>query len=339
MNVFNQDQAAWLAQVTETALLPEMPIIDPHHHLWKSMNGDVYTVDEFQADTDSGHNIVASVYMECGAEYLSSGPDEEKSLGETAFVLEQAAMSREVGSRGTPIRGMVGHVDLRLGDALATVLDKHQAMAGDFFKGIRHAGASAEDGATLFIPGGAPRQLFSDPSFREGVRALGERGLIYESWHYHYQIPDFIDLARACPDTTFVLDHFGTPLGVPPYDEQRDAIFASWQRNMQMLSDCANVHLKLGGLAMPDNGYGWHLAERPPTSDEFVAAQADWYLYAIETFGPERCMFESNFPVDRLSIGYGVLYNGFKKIASGFTQAQQQAMFFGNANTLYTLGL
>jgi predicted TIM-barrel fold metal-dependent hydrolase len=336
MNLFHPNQAAWLGQVVEDVSDPDRPIIDPHHHLWRDMMGDVYTLAEYQTDTASGHNIVGSVYMECGTEYRTDGPEAERPLGETAFVLSQRDAHRDA---STPLLGMIGHVDLTLGDNAAPLLEQHLELAGSFFKGVRHAGASAEPGVTLVIPGSAPRDLFAQSGFREGVKRLGKMGLIYETWHYHYQNRDYLALAHACADTPFVLDHFGTPLGVPPYDAQRHQIFAQWREDLRELARCENVYLKLGGLAMPDNGYGWHIADRPPTSDEFVDAQRDWYLHAIDCFGPERCLFESNFPVDRMSIGYAVLYNGFKKLVADCSEAEQHAMFFGNANRLYGLGL
>lgn len=336
MNLFHEDQLAWLGQVSETIIDPQRPIIDPHHHLWRDMMGDRYTIEEYQRDTNSGHHVVASVYMECGTEYRADGPTEFQPLGETEFVLAQRDLSTQ---SGPPLLGMVGHVDLTLGEGAARVLDAHLELAGSFFKGVRHAGASAEPGVELVIPGAAPRDLFASVEFRRGVSLLGQLGLLYETWHYHYQNRDYIELARACPNTIFVLDHFGTPLGVAPYATQQQEIFAQWQQDMRDLASCENVHLKLGGLAMPDNGYGWHVADRPPTSDEFVAAQRAWYLHAIDCFGPERCFFESNFPVDRVSISYHVLYNAFKKLVADFSDSEQHAMFFGNANTLYALGL
>lgn len=336
MNLFHEDQVAWLAAGDEAALDPTRPIVDPHHHLWFDMMGDRYTIAEYQTDTASGHNVVGTVYMECGTEYRTDGPEAEMSLGETAFVMAQRDQSL---AAGAPLLGMVGHVDLTRGSQVADLLDMHVAMAGDFFKGVRHAGASAEPGVELFIPGAAPRDLFQGDDFREGVRELGRRGMVYETWHYHYQNQDYLALARACPDTTFVLDHFGTPLGVPPYDAKRTEIFDQWKADIAAIAECPNVHLKLGGLAMPDNGYGWHVAARAPTSDEFVAAQREWYLHALDCFGPARCMFESNFPVDRLSLPYSVLYNGFKKLVADFSEHEKSRLFHDNANALYGLGL
>jgi predicted TIM-barrel fold metal-dependent hydrolase len=134
-----------------------------------------------------------------------------------------------------------------------------------------------------------------------------------------------------------VLDHFGTPLGVRPYKVQREEIYEQWRLDMVEIARCDNVVAKLGGLAMPDNGFGWNTAERPPTSDEFVEAQRRYYLHTIESFGPERCMFESNFPVDRLSLSYRVLWNGLKKMVADFSRSERDAMFRGTAARVYRL--
>lgn len=181
------------------------------------------------------------------------------------------------------------------------------------------------------------KDLFQREDFRQGVRMLGSRGLTYESWHYHYQNKDYIQLAKAVPDTVIILDHFGTPLGVGSYMGKREEIFREWKKDMVELAKCDNVVAKLGGLAMPDNGFGWHLRELPPTSDEFVEAQRAYYLHTIECFGPDRCMFESNFPVDRLSISYHVLWNGFKKMVADFSESEKEAMFSGTASRVYSL--
>jgi predicted TIM-barrel fold metal-dependent hydrolase len=169
------------------------------------------------------------------------------------------------------------------------------------------------------------------------VRFLGQRGYTYESWHYHMQLGEFRILARSAPETTMILDHFGTPLGHGAYAAQREAIFAQWQKDMAALAQCPNIYAKLGGLAMPDNGFGWHEAEKPATSDELVAAQKRYYLHAIDCFGPERCMFESNFPVDKLSISYAVLWNALKKMVADFSEHEKEALFYGTAAKVYQL--
>jgi predicted TIM-barrel fold metal-dependent hydrolase len=230
----------------------------------------------------------------------------------------------------------VAHADLRRDD-LNEILDAHTQAGQGLLRGIRDALSRADHPEVLAIPGGAPKDLYKDANFRRGVATLGARGLTYDSWHYHYQNLEFLELARAVPTTTMVLDHFGTPLGVGPYESQRDEIFTQWKKDIAALATCSNVVAKLGGLAMPDNGFGWHTAEKPPTSDEFIAAQKKYFDHTIECFGPERCMFESNFPIDRFSLSYTVVWNAFKKMTASFTEAEKDAMFRGTATRVYGL--
>lgn len=338
MNLFHKDQAAWLKQVEETILEPDLPIIDSHHHLWPDMRGDVYNVDDFAVDTGAGHGIVGTVFMECGTCYRESGPEHERPLGETEYVLSQAARVEDVDA-AVPILGMVGHVDLSDSDRLDAALDAHIDLAGDFFKGIRDAGASPReaDRDHLFIPGPATADLYDRSSFRAGVRRLGARGLTYDTWQYHYQLPDLVALARACPDTVIVLDHLSTPLGVGPHTGRRAEIFRTWRKDIRTAAECPNICLKLGGMAMPDNGFAWHTADRPPTSDELLDAQGDWYRHALDCFGVDRCMFESNFPVDRLSLSYAIYWNAMKKLTADCSDDEKDAVFAGTARRVYRL--
>ncbi len=323
--------AEWLGLVVEDVVEPERAIVDPHHHLWPEGGSLPYGLADLHADADDGHNIVRTVFIECHAAYDSAAPKHLQSLGETRFVTAEADRDpRQL------IGGIVASADLRRDD-LDGILDAHADIAGSRLKGIRHALASPDDPTSLRIPGRAPKGLAADADFRRGVARLGERGLTYDTWHYHFQQSEFLELARAVPGTTMILDHFGTPLGVGPYAAQRDEIRAQWTLDMTAIAQCQNVVAKLGGLAMPDNGYGWDSAERPPTSDEFVAAQRDWYLHTIEAFGPERCMFESNFPVDKFSLSYRTFWNGAKKIVADFSDAEKDAMFSGTASKTYRL--
>ena len=168
--------------------------------------------------------------------------------------------------------------------------------------------------------------LFSRDGFRRGVALLGELGYSYDSWHYHFQNDAFTDLAIACSGTTIVLDHFGTPCGVGDFASDMAAVFDQWKAGISRMAQRPNVVVKIGGLAMPVNGFGWHRQDRPPTSDEVVAAHRDYYLHTIDAFGPSRCMFESNFPVDKLSLSYEVYWNAIKKIAEGFSAEEQHAL-------------
>jgi predicted TIM-barrel fold metal-dependent hydrolase len=324
--------AEWLDLVVETVVDADAAIIDPHHHLWPPGGSMPYQLADLEADLDAGHNIVDTVFVECGASYDRAADDAFAPVGETAYVTGEAERSdRQV------MGGIVAHADVRDAGNLDAVLDAHEAAGRGRFRGIRHAGSHALHPEVLTIPGRAPAGLYADPAFRAGVARLGGRGLTYDTWHYHHQNQDFLDLARSVPDTTIVLDHFGTPLGVGPYEDQREPIFQQWQADITEIAQCSNVVAKLGGLAMPDNGFGWHTADRPPTSDEIIEAQGRYYLHTIEQFGPDRCMFESNFPVDRLSLSYRTFWNAAKKLIADFSADERDAMLRGTAARVYRL--
>ena len=324
----------WLSQVKEDIIEPDIPIIDPHHHLWDD-RGSTYLLEDLQADTGSGHNVVKTVYMECGWAYKKDGPNHLRVVGETEAVVDQANKSKETG--GAVISAIVSRADLRLGDEVIEVLEAHEEASQGLFRGIRHAGARAEDPEVLTIPGGAPEGLFQDSGFLKGMKVLGKNGYTYDTWHYHYQNIEFAEMVKKVPDTQIVLDHFGTPLGVGPYADKREEIFDQWKKDIKEISKSENVFMKIGGMAMPDNGFGWNTRDKPATSDEFVEAQRPYYLHAIDCFGPERCMMESNFPVDRMSLSYHVLYNGLKKIVADFSDDEKDQMFYRTAESVYTV--
>ncbi len=330
----SKDSEAWLAQISETIIDPAREIVDPHHHLWRRQNW-TYELAELWGDTGAGHNVVQTVFLECGSQYDKQAPEHLKPIGETKYVVGIAKASSEDKNQAN-IAAIVGRADLAHAQ-LDEVLDAHEEAGQGLFRGIRHTGATDPHPQALSIPGQAPEGLYAMDEFRQGVALLGKRGYSYDTWHYHHQNKDFYELAKAVPDTPMVLDHFGTPLGVGPYADKREEIFAAWKDDIAALAECPNVMAKLGGLAMPDNGFGWHQRDLPPTSDEFVEAQARYYHHAIACFGPQRCMFESNFPVDRLSISYPILWNGLKKIAHQYDDADQQSMFSETARRFYRI--
>ncbi len=323
----------WLDLVREPIIDPDRLIVDPHHHLWESPDW-TYVLDDLWSDTGSGHHITKTVYLECRSSYYEDGPEHLKPVGETEFVESFASASRE--GSGSEIAGIVGHADL-CGSHLDEVLDAHEKAAKGLFRGIRHSIARDPNPEALALPGRGAEGLSKNEAFRQGVRQLGERGYTYESWLYHHQIKDYKDLAEAAPNTTIILDHFGTPLGVGPYADRREEIFEQWCEDIAALAECPNVYAKLGGLAMPDNGFGWEKLDLPPSSDKFVEAQARYYHHTIKCFGANRCMFESNFPVDRISISYHVLWNGLKKIAAQYNEEEQTALFSKTATRVYKL--
>jgi len=327
----------WLGQVQEEIIDPERVIVDSHHHLFKKGRWFPYLLKDLWEDTGSGHNVRKTVFVQCRSHYRTERPEYLRPVGETERVAEIAEESREGLEDQARIAAIISHADLTLGDRVTEILDAHEQAGRGLFRGIRHAGAREEKETALMIPGIAEKGLFDREDFRDGVRLLGSRGLTYESWLYHHQLKSYTELAKAAPDTTIILDHFGTPLGVGIYAGKREEIFRKWKEDIAELADCENVVAKLGGMAMPDNGFGWHQRSVPPTSDEFVREQKAYYLHTIDCFGPDHCMFESNFPVDMLSISYHVLWNGFKKIVSCFSDAEQDMMFSETATRVYGL--
>jgi L-fuconolactonase len=325
----------WLGSVTEEALEPDMPICDPHHHLWDRPNS-CYLLDDLLEDTGSGHNITHTVFLECASEYRKTGPEELKSLGETEFVQGVAAENVRQGGRTNVAAGIIGFVDLRLGAAATPVLEKHIEAGMGRFRGIRHSMAWDPDPA--FRSSRRPPQgLSREPSFRQGIKCLKDLGLSFDAWLYYPQHAELAELARAFPDLPIVLNHVGGTLGVGSYAQKRDEAFEEWKRGIAEIAACPNVVIKLGGLGMPICGFGLHERPKPPTSEELARVWAPHLLYCIEKFGPERCMFESNFPVDKVSCSYLVLWNAFKRLSQDFSASERAAMFRGAAMRSYRL--
>ncbi len=331
---------SWLDQVKETILEPQLPIIDPHHHLWdypKTAHGR-YLLDELLADTGSGHNIVATVFIECASMYRATGPESLRPVGETEFVQGIAAMSASGAYGATRVAaGIVGFADLTLGASVRDVLQAHIAASPNRFRGIRHAAGWHASDDIRNSHSNPPQGLLLQKKFREGFAQLQPLGLSFDAWLYHPQISELTDLARAFPETNIVLDHFGGPLGIGPYTDQADAVFAEWRKSIDELARCPNVVAKLGGINMAINGFAWQKRDRPPTSEELVAATQRYYLHTIERFGVARCMFESNFPVDKISCSYSVLWNSFKRIAMNSSTAEKSALFHDTAARVYAI--
>ena len=331
------NQKDWLTLVDETVLEPALPICDPHHHLWDNPTSR-YLIDELIADTGSGHNVVSTVFVECMAMYRAKGPEEFRCVGETEFVNGVAAMAAS-GRYGSTeaCAGIVSLADLTLGSRVGAVLDAHMA-ASRRFRGIRHAAGWDASDQVRNSHTNPTKGLMNDAKFREGFAELGKRGLSFDAWCYHPQIPDVTSLASAFPNTTIILDHFGGPLGIGPYEGKRAEILTYWKGAIAELAKRPNVVAKIGGLVMPINGFDFHKQPKPATSDQLVAATRDYYLHTIDCFGPSRCMFESNFPVDKQSCSYKVLWNSFKKIATGFSAPEKSALFHDTATRAYRIG-
>lgn len=328
----------WLAsRPPEVILEPELPIVDPHHHLWDNKRHR-YLLDELRQDTGSGHRIVATVFVDCMAFYRADGPAAMKPVGETEFANGVAAMCASgVYGELRACAGIVSHVDLTLGAAAAEVLQAHIAAGNGRFRGIRHAGGWDASPLIRNSHTNPPPGLYGDASFRQGFAQLAPLGLSFEAWQFHPQLPEVTALARAFPDTQIILNHLGGPLGVGPYAGKLDQTFAQWTQHMAELASCPNVTVKLGGLGMKIGPFDHHARPLPPSSQEVADAWRPWVETAIHQFGAQRCMFESNFPVDKGGASYAVLWNAFKRIAAGASADDKAALFAGTAQRVYKL--
>lgn len=331
----NQD---WLSKAPpEEILEPGLPIVDPHHHFWDNKRHR-YLLDEFLVDTNSGHNIDATVFIECQSMYRADGPEEMRAVGEVEFVAGIAAMC-ESGRYG-PIRagaGIVGLADLRLGAAVDPILGAMESAGGGRFRGIRHGAGWDADPIIGNNHAADGFGLYRREDFRAGLACLTARDLALDALAFHPQLGDVTELARACPDANIILNHTGMPLGYGPYAGNGDAVHAQWLASMTELARCPNVTVKLGGMMMRLACFDYHHEPRPPSSVELAALWRPYIEPTIELFGAERCMFESNFPVDGMGIGYAALWNCFKLLAAGASAQEKAALFANTARKAYRL--
>ena len=331
----------WLTGTTEVTLDPELPICDAHHHLWDFRVDSVektYLLDDFLRDTSSGHNVVSSVFIECGAMFKADGPTSMRPIGETEFANGMAAMSASGQYGKTRVAAaIVGTADLTLGDSVPRVLEAQIAAGGGRFRGIRQGVTWHEDTRIPNHRTDPPAGLLMSEAFRSGFAHLAGFGLTFEAWCYHTQLHEVTRLARQFPETLIVLDHLGCPLGVGPYSDQATAVFRAWDRAMTEIAACDNVVTKLGGLAQEVNGFKWHQLPTPPTSIDLLNGCAHYYERAIELFGVDRCLFESNFPVEKLSCSYNTLWNAFKILTKDYSAAEKAKLFHDNAQRIYRI--
>lgn len=346
------------ARRPEPILDPDIPIIDPHHHLWDLRGAlarrgpkrdhpfddilpqtPLYLLDALNADLASGHRVVATVFMECGAFYRADGPDRLKPVGETEFVRGIAAQSAS-GLYG-PTRAcaaIVGHVDMGLGDAAAEVLDAHIEAGGGRFRGVRHMLAHDPDPSVLGMLGHTPAGFGASAAFRAALGHFAARGLSFDIWALAPQLDEVVALVRAFPDTAFILDHLATPVGIGRHAGTRDAGYAAWKAGIRALAELPNIAVKVGGLAMPFADFpGMPGPAVRPSSETLAAIWRPYVETAIEAFGAERAMFESNFPVDRWGADYPTLWNAFKRIVGGASAEEKAQLFAGTAARVYRL--
>lgn len=335
-----KDNSAWRALLREEILEPERPIIDAHHHLWDKP-GQTYLIREFFADAQSGHNIKGTIYIEGGSYYGKSVPEMMKHLGEVEFANGMAAVADSQAYGDTLVAtGIVGGADLTFGTEIGELLDAQIATATRRYRGIRLITKWDADEALNNSRYVIPPGLLSHPQFLAGYAQLGSRRLSFDAMVYHPQLGELAELARAFPDTTINLNHIGGLIAkTRTYLSQEAEATAHWQASMRELARCPNVFVKLGGLGMPYLGFGLNTLERPADSNKLADVWGPCFKFCIETFGAERCMFESNFPPDRDSVQYHVLWNAFKRIAMPFSSAEKHELFFGTAVRAYRLSV
>jgi L-fuconolactonase len=329
----------WLDKRHEEIIEPALPIVDPHHHLWDRPNYR-YLFPELLADVGSGHNIRVTCYEQAREMYRAEGPEELKSLGETEFVSGVSAMSSS-GKYGPTrcIAGIIGFVDLQLGSRARAVIERHIAVSDGRLRGIRNGSTWSDDPTLKTFTAGGPKGLLLDKNFREGFASLAPLGLAFDGWMFQTQLDDLVDLARAFPQTTIVMNHVGGPLAIGPYAGRREEAFTEWRDRIRAVASLPNTYVKLGGLGMKMPGFTFFENDMPPSSQDLATAWRPYIETCIEAFGPQRAMFESNFPVDKGTCSYQVLWNAFKRLAAGYSADEKAALFSGSAAQAYRLKL
>ncbi|MFC2065688.1 amidohydrolase family protein [Chloroflexota bacterium] len=324
----------WLKLTMEDTIDSALPICDPHHHLWDHPD-DRYLLEELLQDIGGGHNIVQTVFIEVKSKYKEDGPLELRPVGETEFVqgIAERSASGQYGMTRVAA-GIVGFADLTLGSAVAPILEAHVA-ASSRFRGIRHICTWDESPDIKFS--GKFMGMMLDAKFREGFAYLHKYNLSFDSWLFHTQLMELVDLARSFPETTIIVNHVGGFLGIGPYAGKHEEVFQEWKNGISALATCPNVFMKLGGFGMPRWGFGWRERAKPPRSIELAEAIAPYCNWCIEQFGIDRCMFESNFPVDKISYSYNVLWNAFKRITEYCSADEKAALFHDTAVRAYRL--
>ena len=325
----------WLGLSEEVAIDPGLPIVDPHHHLW-DRGGHTYLPAQFLADARA-HKLDASLYVECLSQYRTTGPEHLWPVGETEYVVSMLQQARGGETHGL-CAGIVARADLSLGAAVEEVLDAHALAADGRLKGVRYVTAWDADPA---IHKSYPTHagMLREAAVQAGTRKLADRGLVFDAWLYFHQLDEVAPLAKDCSDLQIVINHCGGPVGIGPYAGKRQEVFSQWQNALRRIGPLDNVSIKFGGLAMALAGFQWRSLPVPPTSDELARAWQPYFDVCLETFGTARCMFESNFPVDRTGCTYTSLWNAFKKLAAPLSRSEQEALCAGTARRAYKLSL
>lgn len=327
----------------EPALDADMPICDPHHHFWVSRPdypGSMtwqkqYLLSDLAEDVNSGHNVRSTVFVEAKSEYRTDGPEEMRPVGEVEFV-EAMATESASGAYG-PLHAaaaIIGHADLKLGERVRPVLEAMLAASPNRFRGIRH---SARWDASPELGNRESKGLLADEDYQAGARVLADMGLCLENSLYFPQLAELAEFAKAVPELTIVLNHIGGLIRVGPYANRDNEVLLAWRAGIAAVAQCPNIVIKLGGVGQDRYGFDWQQRTVPIGSIELAESLSPLMNHCIEQFGPVRCMFESNFPVDKVSYSYSVLYNAFKRLSKDYSTVERAAMFHDVAARVYRI--
>ncbi len=329
----------WLALTQESTLEPELPICDPHHHFWDLRPGSVpyqrYLLHELNGDIYSGHNVRSTVFLEARSMYRSGGPEELRPVGEVEFVQGLAAASASgVYGPSQAAAAIIGHADLKLAGKVAPVLEALKAASPNRFRGIRHNITWNTDPAW---DNRETEGILANAEFIAGAKVLSQKGLVLDIMQSFPQLPEIADFAEAVPDLPIILNHIGGVSRVGIYANKDDEVIPVWRDGITAVAARPNVTCKLGGMGMPRFGYGWHARDVPIGSEELAETMEPWMKHCIEQFGPDRCMFESNFPPDKVSFSYNVMYNAFKRLSKEYSVSERAALFHDTAARVYQI--
>lgn len=325
----------WLSLIEEEVIDPDILICDPHHHLWYD-EFFKYSAEDLLKDIGDGHRVTKTVFVESRMMLQEDAALEMQPVGETEFVQNVVAGLKDKNEKVHVAAGIVGFANLTLGCAVENVLKAHISAGMGRFRGIRHT-CAWDQSPEFKSRWDTPRGLLTDEKFREGFTYLQKYNLSFDAWLFHPQLLELADLVKEFPETSIIIDHIGGPLGIGPYTDKRNDVIRDWKQGLAQLSKYPNVYVKLGGLGMEICGFDWHKRSTPPNSSELAEIMAPYYLWCIEQFGTDRCMFESNFPVDKRSYSYNILWNAFKHITKDFSKTEKRSLFYDTASYIYNI--
>ena len=332
----NLDRLDWINSGQELPIDSGQKIIDPHHHLW-DRGGSRYLAEQLSKDTSRGHAVTDTVFVECLANYRKEGEKKFRSIGETEFVFNESQRAERL--EGCNISGIIAYVDLSLGYEVTEVLTAHNEISSALLKGVRHATAWSSDPNIPVSHSKPSKELMIQQRFIDGVKQLSHFDYSFDAWLYFDQLHELSSLAKKAPETKIIINHLGAPLRIGNWKNKAQEMQALWQVELEKLSSFENVYLKIGGIGM-ENYFStqWANKPTPPSSDQVVSVWNEKILWCIDTFGTEKCMFESNYPVDRQTLPYSVIWNSFQKITNSFSRTEKDNLFWQTAATVYGIG-